>query len=620
MNDTIKNTPKPSKSFMTAGPTLHYSHPHIYRQWWLTIIVYAAVCIFWSKIITGNVSSISLNIETVKGLWQLGKYVVYPISIYEYPLHIFVLGTLMGLLAVIPLLMAQLLSSRYSVIFIIMVVLIAKLPGLAIFLAISCVGIASRPLRFRSRFISMILCTAPLIVYWSIYGGTKSVDPVIWGFSFSPWIFAWLIVLAVSGTVIGIGHFTRYKPGVTWLVSLLLLLVSIGVFNIGIGFSEADYQIYVAHNNPFKIAEFHSKTLTPILDKVVKDPVLRNYLNASFYSDEPILLREQLKREMQEMLRWNRWSDWFSGALTDKFMYEKKRKQLLASYDKFIEKHPHSKRIPIALYYKGILREMSPDIRLIGTQERLRFYSDYPKQEVRPTWIKLYTDFPNSPESIEARWRFAMYLAGESEFETAHAMCKEALEMLKYVEKDLNNQVVPSRRKIFTKPKDTALTSLSAKRLERRLRKLIGLIDGTNHIENDPQTCKRLAKFIMLNPHSIDYKQQLEKLLGETTPHEPLRENILLALAKLIEDPILRMKSLEDIISNYPNTDGCISAKFDLGLLKVKLWQAKDTSEKDKQIYLKDARDIFEDILSKHPDSIYTDQITTILDGLPKAK
>ncbi len=620
MNETVKNAPKPSKSFMTAGPTLHYSHPHIYRQWWLTIIVYAAVCVFWSKIITGSVSSISLNVETLQGLWQLGKYVVYPISIYEYPLHIFVLGTLMGLLAVIPLLMAQLLSSRYSVIFIIMVILIAKLPGLAIFLTIGCVGIASRPLRFRSRFISMTLCTAPLIAYWSIYGGTKSVDPVIWGFSFAPWIFAWLIVLAVSGIVLGIGHFTRYKPGVTWLTSLMLLLISIGVFNIGIGFSEADYQIYVAHNNPFKIEEFQSKTLTPILDKVVKDPVLRNYLNASFYSDEPILLREQLKREMQDMLRWNRWSDWFSGALTDKFMYEQKRKELLASYDKFIEKHPYSKRVPIAMYYKGILREMSPDIRLIGTKERLRFYSDYPKQEVRPTWIKLYTDFPTSPESIEARWRFAMYLAGESEFETAYAMCKEALEMLKDVEKKLDDQVVPARRKIFTKPKDTALTSISAKRLERRLKKLMKLIDGTNHIKNDPQSSKRLARFIMLNPHSMNYKQQLERLLEETAPNDPLRENILLALAKLIDDPLLKIKSLENIIASFPDTDGCISAKFDLAMVKIKLWKAKATNEKDKQAYLQGARKIFEELLSKYPNNIYADQIITILDGLPKAK
>jgi len=617
MNNHIE---KPSKSFMTAGPSLHYSHQHIFRHWWATIFVYATVCFFWSKIITGGISSIVIDSETMRDLWLLGKYTTYPISIYEYPLHIFVLGTLMGLLAVIPLLMSQLLSSRYSVLFILMTAFLAQLPGLAIFLAISCIAIASRPLRFRSRFISLILCTAPLVAYWSIYGGTKSIDPVVWGFSFAPWIFAWIISLIVAGTVIGIGHFTRYKPGVTWLTSLALLLIAIAVFNSGIGFAEADYQIYVRHNDPVMTEEFHSKKITPILDKVVQDPVLKNYLNASFYSEEPILLRKQLKLEMQDMLRWNNWSDWFSDALTQKFMYEDKRTELLANYDKFMQNHPHSQRVPIALYYKGLLRELSPDIRAIGTCEELRFYSDFPKREVRPTWIKLYTDFPESPESIEARWRFAMHLASEAEFAMAQTMCEEALEMLTKIEANLSDRDDQVRHRIFSKPQETAITKLAAERLRYRLEKLIKLIDGTNHTSNDPSSANRLAKFIQLNPHNLNYSQQLESLLESTSPEEPLRENILLARVELIEDPILRMKSLEKIITLFPDTDGAKRSQYELGLLKIQLWREIETDTDDKKLLLKQAREIFESFLKNNPDNVYSQRIIDILQNLPKIK
>jgi len=89
----------------------------------------------------------------------------------------------------------------------------ADLPAFAASLLISCIAVACRPLRFRSRITSIALCMLPQLLYWGIFGGAKNVEPIKWGFSFTPWIGAWLIGFGVAGAVLAIGHFSRTDRG-----------------------------------------------------------------------------------------------------------------------------------------------------------------------------------------------------------------------------------------------------------------------------------------------------------------------------------------------------------------------------------------------------------------------
>ena len=605
----------PTKSFMTVGPTLHYSHLHVYRHWWMTLIVYTAVCIFWSKILTGAISSLQLTSVNIANVFSLGNFVIAPISIYEYPWHILILGGLMGILAVVPLLMSQLLSSRYSVIFILLAALIAKLPGLAICLVIASVAIATRPLRFRSRFISLVLCTAPLVVYWAVFGGIRSVDPVRWGFSFAPWLIAWITSLVIAGTVLGIGHFNRYRPGLTWLIALILFITITCVFHKTISFAESDYQIYVKQRSPLEAEEFQSKSITPILDKVVQDPILKSYLNASFYSNEPILLRAELKREMQEMLKWNHWPEWFSDFLPETFIYEKKRKSLLDSYQYFISNHPGSKRMPIALYFKGITSELSPDIRSIGSKELLRFYLDYPKKEVLPVWIKLYTDFPDSPESIEARWRIAHNMATKRDFRKAINIGNEALIKLN-AKQDFFAEPEKNIKTIFIKPQTTVINNLEAEKLDFKIRHLLKLIDGENH-NDTPDSHKRLAAFLGLNPYDFNYENELNRLIEKCDPQDPLFDNLLLAKAKLTEDHYARINHLQNIVDKFEGRDAAIQAIYEIGLLKIQIWRKMDsTNQQNRENLLNEARQKFETLIQNYPQSIFNKKAANILQGL----
>jgi len=282
-NGQSENGPKKvSKAFITVGPTLHYSHSNVQRCWLLAVVAFAVSCLFWSKIVSGAFWSFSLVSITSPQLWRLGRFITTGVSIFEYPWQILVLGLLMGILGIVPVLVSQLMSLRRSLPFILAVFFLANLPAFAICILVSCTAAACRPLRFRSRFIAVALCTAPQLFYWGYFGGARGVEPIKWGFSFAPWICAWLVGLAIAGVVLGIGHFTRYRPGLVWMFTSLVLLIALAVFEVKIGFGELDYQLYVAKNNPERTSEFHDRSVTKALDETIKILPSENIWQVSF--------------------------------------------------------------------------------------------------------------------------------------------------------------------------------------------------------------------------------------------------------------------------------------------------------------------------------------------------
>ncbi|KKK72768.1 hypothetical protein LCGC14_2900560, partial [marine sediment metagenome] len=110
-NKQMGKTPKvASKSFMTVGPTLHYSHSNVLRCWLLAVAAFGVSCFFWSKIVTGSFWSFNLRTITSLEFWHLGRWVVSGVSIFEYPWQISVLGLTMAILAISPVLISQLMK------------------------------------------------------------------------------------------------------------------------------------------------------------------------------------------------------------------------------------------------------------------------------------------------------------------------------------------------------------------------------------------------------------------------------------------------------------------------------------------------------------------------------
>ncbi|HUT30087.1 MAG TPA: hypothetical protein VMX13_09870 [Sedimentisphaerales bacterium] len=604
-----------SKSFMTAGPTLHYSHDNVLRCWLLAVAVFGVCCFFWSKILTGSFWPSDFRVLTSPQLWQLDRSVATGVNIFEYPWQILVLGLLMGILAIVPVLISQLMSFSYSLPFILGVAFLADLPAFAGCLLISCLAVACRPLRFRSRFTAIALCTAPQLLYWGYFSSARAVEPIKWAFSFAPWVLAWLIGLGIAGLVLGIGHFARYRPGLVWMSTSLFLLLAIVTFEMRIGFDELDYQLYVAKNNPEDVTEFHDHTITAALDETIRDPVVRRYLAGFFYPEDPIPLRADLKSEIQAQLALGFWPGWFN--VPPNLSYQKKRQSLLDQYEWFIDRRSKSRRMPIVLYYKALLKDYRPDISMLGQKETLHFYSEYPDRDSLTTWYRLYDQFGQSPESVEARYRIAMHLPGQGEFSRADELLAEAQTMIAERLK-LSEQAKPANDtffSLFRPPADSAITPLKLADLQRRVNQLRSLISAQNRA-GDQDARKRLAAFVLLDPHAGDYRRRLDELLKLTGDHDPLRDNILLAQTNLVPDEQLRAEKIAQLHKEFQDTDGGVQALYELGLLKIRLYQNESNPEKKKDL-LADARATLTSFVSLYPDSFFAEHVQKNLDDLP---
>jgi hypothetical protein len=606
-----------SKTFLSVGPTLHYSHANVISFWLLTVVFFSGVCLFWSKILTGSLFSFTSESAINSDYWQLGRQLLTGVSIFEYPWQILVLALLMAVLAVVPVLTSLLLSFSYSIPLILAVFFLADLPALAFFLLISCIAVASRPLRFRSRFTSISLCMLPQLLYWGILGGAKGVEPIKWGFSFTPWIGAWLFGLAVAGVVLGIGHFTRYRPGLIWLSTAIVFVLAAIVFSFGIGFDELDYQLYIARTNPEQVTEFQDHSITKILDDAIKDPVVAKYLGGFFYPTEPIALRKELKQEIQTQLANDRWPTWF--VVPQRLRYQEKRQWLLGQYELFITRRPKSIRMPIALYYKALLMECTPDYRVLDEKETLHFYSDYPLGRSREVWFQLYTAFSESPESLEARWRVAMQWAGQAKFEQTQALISDAQSLLDKRLKMLakTQPAEESLFSLFRPPPDSVMTASKLTELQMKFSQLFALTGAENRTAK-VDSAMRLARFVMLNPHSPGYAIQLDGLLDEMGKNDPLRDNVLLAQVKLIPDEQHRAERLAELHKQYANTDGGMQALYELALLKIHFWRQQEESNAEmKKRYLSDARATLSNFLALYPSSIFAEQVKKNLESMP---
>lgn len=163
----------------------------------------------------------------------------------------------------------------------------------------------------------------------------------------------------------------------------------------------------------------------------------------------------------------------------------------------------------------------------------------------------------------------------------------------------------------FRRPARTVLTAVKLRELRRRIRELKVLIGDQNR-KGAGGTVRRLAKFVMLNPHSLTYEQQLDALLAEADPNDGLYDNLRLEKARLIADEQGRAQRLEELYRQYQNTDGGTHALYELTRLKIALYQRQPSKES-----LMQARDMLASFLSLYPESFYTEQIKRNLEDLP---
>lgn len=118
----------------------------------------------------------------------------------------------------------------------------------------------------------------------------------------------------------------------------------------------------------------------------------------------------------------------------------------------------------------------------------------------------------------------------------------------------------------------------------------------------------------MLNPDGFDYRDRLERLLVQMGKKDPLRDNVLLAEAKLVADEQLRAEKLAELHKQYQATDGGMGALYELGLLRIGMWQ--DESNLEKKEYLGTAKATLMSCIDLYPEGFCAEQVRKILNEL----
>jgi hypothetical protein len=205
-------------------------------------------------------------------------------------------------------------------------------------------------------------------------------------------------------------------------------------------------------------------------------------------------------------------------------------------------------------------------------------------------------------------------------FEEAERLLIEAQKMLAAEKtKLLETEQKPSGKLfgLFQRPADSIMTLTKLNELGRRFCQSQVLTSSENRTA-EPGSVERLAKFVKLNPYAPDYAQHLDGLLEQTEDGDPLRDNILLAQAKLVADELLRAEKLGEIHTQYERTDGGAMALYELGLLKISFWRRQDDSNAEmKKKYLEDARSTLTSFINSYPGHFCTGQVKNNLSGLP---
>ena len=210
------------------------------RRFLSVLIPFALACILSFKILSGQ----WFNFHPASYVsWSLAGSFLFPVSIFQLPIQVIILGLLLGLIIIISILAAQSFGLAPAVFFIACVFWLGHLPMMALILLAAVFLAANPPLLSRSRFYSALLGLVPVMVYlflavWIVLAGTdpayaagptqsQSLLSKALTYSVSPTaVYIVLPVFMVLGFISGL-------PAILWrhrFYLYVLILIPIGVY------------------------------------------------------------------------------------------------------------------------------------------------------------------------------------------------------------------------------------------------------------------------------------------------------------------------------------------------------------------------------------------------------
>lgn len=618
------------KLWLSDGPTVAFARRYRYVCWAFNLLLYILLNLFYLRLHTGGWLPWQYPYESA----TLTEQLLSPLSIFDFPTQIFTVGLLMALLCAIPIITAQLYNVWYALPFPGIALLCGHQRILSLCLLVSCAAVSFQPFRFKSKFVAAVMCLLPELLYWGIFSGPNpESDALRWAVLYAPWILAFLFSLFLFGIIIGIGHFLRYHPGVITPIFGLVLAGTVLLFHVKIGMNERDFQAYVYQFRPETVVNLCSKDIQPLLEEEkTKRLEMMPFLNPDTIEDD---LLDEWKRAFQpsflesDMLRES--TEAILTAIIEARKFIEAKDRAIENIDCFIQMYPNEKRVADALFYKGLLLDLKPNVRQLVEQKRLVFYTEIPVPASLPIWRQVLDRFDQLPVAIAARWRLAILtLQIEEEKQdyterfqqatilllTAQKNCQARIEKRKEKERRTVSQTtwMPSMSDIFN-PRVPTLPDNDLNTLYRRIGRLLALLAKENrqgHLIHE----KRLADFIGLDPYQLDYETRLKALTLNAPQPDPLLDNIELAQAMLKDDPDQRRDLLMNLISRSPDKDGGVAAMIELAKVYLEKFNRSE-NETDRHLLRTQGQGHLQKVLTLRPNSYFAQQAQQLLSEWP---
>ena len=609
-----------SRLWLTDGALMVHDRGVCLLSWLFNIALYMILCGFYNRIMTGQFWVTGVNAEI--------RYIIpnflSPINIFEFPAYILLFAAILAMIVAIPMLVSQLYNLFYALPLVLVGLLLCHDLPMSLSIFFACAAVSFDPLRFKSKFVSAVLCMAPVVFYWAVFAGPnpwQDSDALRWAIAYSPLAFAYLNCILLFGITLLIGHFTRYKPFLIVPIFFVVLAVTIWQFCDHVGIYERDFRAEVVSFSPKNMAEFQDRSIVPLIEKE----------RAAIKQEQPYLSDDAINSKIEFRWRWafaleptNVTPD--SEAARVRINIASAKERAIDSFKGFIEKHQNSKRLAEVLYYRALTIDMIVDQRALRFEDTLRFTSKYTSEESEFLWRAIKENYPNSIFAIEARLRLAHLLAGKKpinvtgtyNFDQAIMLLKDNLEICKAKIEQMKaengkDQLISEIDGIFAKP-EPAITLAEAEKLQTRIEQLISLLSIENRAGNLRHE-KRLADFIMLNPSQLRYEDKLKELLLDSPKPDPLLDNIELEIARITQNIDNKDIKLMNIVKEYPDTDGGVAAMVELADLLIKKVSRTDKPG-EKDVYSKQAADLLNNVITSRPDSYLARQAKTMLNSL----
>ncbi|MBN1514565.1 MAG: tetratricopeptide repeat protein [Phycisphaerae bacterium] len=505
---------------------------------------------------------------------SLSDLLLFPISIYDVPLQMVVLGLLLAALVSIPILVSILYRFACSIPFLLVIAFIAMMPWLALTVAGSCLLASVRPFRFSFRYASAMLGLLLVVIYFfsasrqSPVAVQELASPSDRIMFFVPWVLAIIASCVVCGVVLAIARAVNYRPGAIAPLMAAMFALPVLLFEFHVGRDELQYRLLEHRYGP-NSSYFADQDVTKEFEAAIARRMRM--------CEGPVPSKEAL--EAQEDLAWQ-----LELELTEdrQSLFALHRLAAIRACDQFLYQYPESRYAANALYIKAIATDVRVDLAAFHARRVVRFYNTFPDASSKHAWERLYRLDREDPTglSVMALLRLSQLDARECNVVQALARLDELLKLGERLE-PLATQ--PARSPgtisgIFTKRSATRALRVpleaavfEAVRLRDLLRSnapppagdpLYGMEPVCGPPVREPGDLP--AGFLQLDPRNARYAENLHALKTRY-PHAQLMDNLDLEIAKSEADVEKRIEQLEACVDSPQARDALPEALFRLG-------------------------------------------------------